>query len=74
MPIFRRVRFAARPHESSVEVLQARLDELSRERQELRVTKAAESELERNRLAIVEAQWDLSHALVRRYLPALEPS
>ena len=74
MPIFRRVRFAARPHESSVEVLQARLDELSRERQELRVAKAAESELERNRLAIVEAQWDLSHALVRRYLPALEPS
>ncbi len=74
MPIFRRVRFAARPHESSVEVLQARLDELSRERQQLRVTKAAESELERNRLAIVEAQWDLSHALVRRYLPALEPS
>ena len=71
MPIFRRVRFAVRPHESSVEVLQARLDELSRERQELRVTKAAESELERNRLAIVEAQWDLSHALVRRYLPAL---
>lgn len=74
MPIFRRVRFAARPHESSVEVLQARLDELSRERQELRVAKAAEGELERNRLAIVEAQWDLSHALVRRYLPALEPS
>ncbi len=74
MPIFRRVRFAARPHESSVEVLQARIDELSRERQELRVAKAAEGELERNRLAIVEAQWDLSRALVRRYLPALEPS
>ena len=71
MPISLRVRTAARHHEPSVEALQARLDELSRERQELRVAKAAEAELERNRLEIVAAQWDLSRALVRRYLPAL---
>ena len=70
MPISLRVRPAARPHES-VEALQARLDELSRERQQLRVARAAEAELERNRLAIVAAQWDLSRALVRRHLPAL---
>jgi hypothetical protein len=68
------VRFAARPHEPSVEALQARIDELSRERQELRVAEAPEAELERNRLAIVEAQWDLSRALLRRHLPALGPS
>jgi hypothetical protein len=71
MPIFRRVRFAARPHELSVAALQVRIDELSRERQALRVAEAPNAELERNRLAIVEAQWDLSRALVRRYLPAL---
>jgi hypothetical protein len=71
MPISVSVRTAARPHELSVEVLQARLDELSRERQELRVADAAATELERNRLQIVAAQWDLSRALVRRYLPAL---
>jgi hypothetical protein len=71
MPISVSVRTAARPHELSVEVLQARLDELSRERQELRVAEAAATELERNRLQIVAAQWDLSRALVRRYLPAL---
>ncbi len=71
MPIPLRVRIAARPKELSVEALQARIDELSRERQELRVAEAADAELERNRLEIVEAQWDLSHALVRRYLPAV---
>ena len=71
MPIPLRVRIAARPHQPSVEALQARLDRLSRERQELRGAKAAETDLERNRLAIVEAQWELSRALVRRYLPAV---
>jgi hypothetical protein len=64
------VRIAARPKQLSVEALQARIADLSRERQDLRTLNAAEPELERNRLEIVEAQWDLSHALVRRYLPA----
>jgi hypothetical protein len=70
MPIPLRVRIAARPKQLSVEALQARIDDLSRERQDLRTLDAAEGELERNRLEIVEAQWDLSRALVRRHLPA----
>jgi len=70
MPIPLRVRIAARPKQLSVEALQARIDDLSRERQYLRTLDAAEGELERNRLEIVEAQWDLSRALVRRHLPA----
>ena len=71
MPMTPRVRTAARPTELTVEAIKARLDTLSRERQELRVAEAAENELERNRLRIVAAQWELSHALVRRYLPPL---
>jgi hypothetical protein len=63
------VRTAARPTELSVESIKARIDALSRKRQELRVADAPERELERNRLQIVAAQWELSHALVRRYLP-----
>jgi hypothetical protein len=56
--------------ELSVEALLLRLEELTRERQGLRLDLAETSDLERNRLAIVEAQWDLSRALIRRYLPA----
>jgi hypothetical protein len=69
MPIPLSVRIAARP-QLSVEALQQRLERLSRERQELRTRAAPQSELEANRLEIVEAQWDLSRALVRRYTPA----
>jgi hypothetical protein len=61
-------RFAART--SSVESLLERIDALSRERQDLRSLNADEETLERNRLEIVAAQWDLSHALIERYLPA----
>jgi hypothetical protein len=70
MSISLSVRIAARPKQLSVEALQARIADLSRERQDLRTLNAAGPELERNRLEIVEAQWDLSHALVRRHLPA----
>jgi hypothetical protein len=56
--------------ERSVEALLLRLEELTRKRQDLRLDLAEARELEQNRLAIVEAQWDLSHALIRRYLPA----
>jgi hypothetical protein len=45
------------------------------ERQELRREGAPASELERNRLAIVQCQWELSRALIERYLPpAAAPS
>ncbi len=68
MPIPTLMRSAIR--EPSVEALLLRLDALTRERQDLRLDLAGARKLEQNRLAIVEAQWDLSHALIRRYLPA----
>ncbi|HEV8687014.1 MAG TPA: hypothetical protein VGQ84_07040 [Gaiellaceae bacterium] len=61
------MRFAARTE--SVETLLSELDELSRERQELRSRKVGGAVLEENRIAIVEAQWALSQALIDRYLP-----
>ncbi len=45
------------------------------ERQQLRRNAAPAEELERNRLAIVQCQWELSRALIERYLPpAAAPS
>jgi len=45
------------------------------ERQQLRRNAAPAGELERNRLAIVQCQWELSRALIERYLPpAAAPS
>ena len=54
----------------TVESLTERHAELVSERQRLRSSGAAEAALERNRLAIVRCQWDLSHALIERHLPA----
>jgi hypothetical protein len=68
MPIPTLMRSATR--EPSVEALLLRLETLTRERQDLRQDLAEARTLEHNRLAIVEAQWDLSHALIRRYRPA----
>jgi hypothetical protein len=68
MPIPTLMRSATR--EPSVEALLLRLETLTRERQDLRQNLAEPRTLEQNRLAIVEAQWDLSRALIRRYLPA----
>ena len=56
--------------ELSVEALLQQLEQLTRERQDLRLDLAGARDLERNRLSIVEAQWALSGALIRRYLPA----
>jgi small-conductance mechanosensitive channel len=64
------MRPAARDHQS-VEALVQELDQLTRARQELRLDQAEPDDLEQNRLAIVAAQWDLSRALIRRYLPAV---
>ncbi len=69
MPIPTLMRSAAR--ELSVEALMQQLEQLTRERQDLRLDLAEPGDLERNRLAIVEAQWNLSRALIRRYLPAV---
>ena len=63
-----------RPHTSldaparSVEDLQAEIGVLTAERQRLRTTGSNETDLERNRLEIARLQWELSHALIGRYL------
>jgi hypothetical protein len=40
------------------------------ERQSLRERAAEAAVLEQNRLRLARAQWELSHALIARYLPA----
>ena len=62
-------RFRRRPAAATVESLNDRLGSLARERQDLRATGAGSVALERNRVAIARAQWDLSYALIERYLP-----
>jgi hypothetical protein len=57
-----------------VEALQGILGGLVREREELRAAGASHDELERNRVAIVRAQWELSHALIARYHPDPHPA
>jgi hypothetical protein len=43
--------------------------ELVAERQQLRERGASDSALERNRIQIARAQWELGHALIDRHLP-----
>jgi hypothetical protein len=52
-----------------VEALQQRVAALALERQELRAGGAEPSALERNRMGLAHAQWELSHALIEQYLP-----
>jgi hypothetical protein len=52
-----------------VETLSELHTALVRERQQLRSLGAETDELESNRLAIVHCQWELSWALIERYLP-----
>ncbi|TMM21697.1 MAG: hypothetical protein E6F97_08060 [Actinobacteria bacterium] len=52
-----------------VELLVNRIGELVSERQELRAASAPSAAIERNRVQIARAQWELAHALIDRYLP-----
>jgi DNA-binding transcriptional regulator YiaG len=54
---------------TSVEALMREIGELTTERQELRDTCASPARLERNRIRLARKQWELSHALIARYLP-----
>lgn len=70
------MRFAARTRrtfplarDGAVEAVLLRIERLNLERQRLRDEAAAVDALELNRLEIVRAQWDLSRALIERYLP-----
>jgi hypothetical protein len=54
----------------SVESLTARIAALVADRQGLRANGAQADALERNRLEIARLQWQLSQALIARYMPA----
>ncbi|MFL6037472.1 MAG: hypothetical protein ACJ74B_02445 [Gaiellaceae bacterium] len=57
----------------SLPTVEALLDEISgltAERQRLRERSADAARLERNRVRLARAQWELSHAFIERYLPA----
>ena len=64
-------RAATRP---SVETLMEQISELTSERQRLRDLGAPPAKLERNRIKLARKQWELSHALIERYLPAAQHS
>ena len=53
----------------TVEQLLHEIGALVAERQRLRRESAARELLEENRRDIARLQWDLSHALIERYLP-----
>jgi hypothetical protein len=53
----------------TVETLQRELSALVALRQELRTRGEGDEALEQNRLDIARCQWQLSYALIERYLP-----
>ncbi len=54
----------------TVDDLRGRVERLVLERQQLRGSGAPATELEQNRLLLVEAQQELSRVLIATYLPA----
>jgi hypothetical protein len=62
-------RFRRVSKRASVETLMCEIGELTAERQQLRDTCASAGRLERNRIKLARKQWELSHALIQRYLP-----
>ena len=68
----RPARFRRSRNRASVESLTLRIAALVAERQELRVEGAAEAAIERNRVQIARAQWELAHAVIERHLPAAQ--
>jgi len=57
------------PARETVESLNQHISTLTTERQTLRTNGASETALESNRVLIARAQWELSYALIERYLP-----
>jgi hypothetical protein len=70
MTPLRPIRFRRSRTAKTVESLTDLLGALAVERQALRASEAGSGRLERNRVAIARAQWELSHALIERYSPA----
>jgi hypothetical protein len=65
----RPARFRRSRGRTTAEELTTRIGRLVAERQQLRAGGASETSLERNRLQIARAQWELAHALIDRHLP-----
>jgi hypothetical protein len=61
-------RFRRGPTRRTVEVLLEEISGLTSERQRLRDNGVNGSRLERNRVKLARTQWELSHALIERYL------
>ena len=72
MTPLRPIRFRRSRSAKTVESLTDLLGALTVERQALRASEAGSVQLERNRVAIARAQWELSHALIDRHLPDAE--
>jgi hypothetical protein len=70
MTSLRPIRFRRSRSAKTVEGLTELLGSLTLERQTLRASQASSVTLERNRVAIARAQWELSHALIERHAPA----
>ena len=68
----RPARFRRSRTPASADELNAQIAHLVAERQELRAHGANEAALERNRLQLARAQWELGHALIDRHLPGEE--
>jgi hypothetical protein len=65
----RPARFRRGRGRTTAEELTTHIGGLVAERQQLRARGASERSLERNRIQIARAQWELAHALIERYLP-----
>jgi hypothetical protein len=63
-------RFRRGPSRPTVEMLMEQIGALTAERQQLRENHVGGARLERNRVKLARKQWELSHALIERYLPA----
>jgi hypothetical protein len=68
----RPTRFRRGHSRPTVEDLLGQIGALTAERQKLREEGAAGARLERNRIKLARTQWELSYALIERYLPAAE--
>ena len=64
-------RFRRGHNRRTVEALLEEISGLTAERQQLRERGAETVRLERNRVKLARTQWQLSHALIERYLPAV---